>query len=754
MIAKCSLIVLIASVIFTNDAHTQVPLDSNIFWQTSETDMYSTGMVWRDCNRDGYIDVFFSNGNDIVLARNFVYLSGYGEMPVSASWASTNYEYSGHCAVGDIDDNGYPDLLVANYLGSGRFSTANHSNLYLNHNGRLNPSPDWYNADSLYSFSCALGDVDGDGDLDAALATGDGYTDQFEPDLVYFNIDGTFDTHPGWQSTALTSALDVAFGDVDNDGDLDLALCYDNHPTSIYYNHSGVFETEPSWQSSVVRSGNTLVFGDINGDGWLDLVVAYNQQHGPDAFFAVYFNDGTGRPADAPGWQSSSSGYGSALALYDYDNDGDDDLAAGRWWSRALIYENTGTTFSATPVWQAAVSTVIEELAWVDIDADGVEQMYDTFPADGRKLKYLRHHPLYSIDSVLVDGVILAENQYCFDLVAGWVSLANAPQDSIVVYYQYSFKNDLTVANWDTFNMAHANTSSPTVDFEADSALGWAPLPVQFTDNTTDALNWRWQFGDGSGSLEISPHHTFELGGAYDVSLQVQRPDGPHRRTIRKMIVVLADTMTFPNIQCLSDDTVTVPVYLTNSQPLARFTIPVSFTGETQLALVGFNTDSCRTDYFDDIHLSAYSSSGGKATFSFTAAAPLSDNPPLTPGSGPIINLRLKVLDGSGVNTLDTTSTSITSLDLNAGYVQYQPRVIPGGLAIGLCGDVDGNGSGPNLADITYLINYIYLKGPAPWSLKAANGYGDIVDDDIINLIDVTGLIGYVFLQGHPPNCH
>ena len=87
IIPGCFLICLLLS--FTISA--QVPLETSVFWQTSESDVYSTGMVWDDCNKDGYIDVYYSNGNDIVRAQNFVYLSRYGALPYSADWYSSSH---------------------------------------------------------------------------------------------------------------------------------------------------------------------------------------------------------------------------------------------------------------------------------------------------------------------------------------------------------------------------------------------------------------------------------------------------------------------------------------------------------------------------------------------------------------------------------------------------------------------------------------------------------------------------------------
>ena len=58
-----------------------VPLGTMPSWTTSEQNIYSTGMIWRDCNRDGLIDVFFSNGNDMDQAANNLYLAEPGDCP-------------------------------------------------------------------------------------------------------------------------------------------------------------------------------------------------------------------------------------------------------------------------------------------------------------------------------------------------------------------------------------------------------------------------------------------------------------------------------------------------------------------------------------------------------------------------------------------------------------------------------------------------------------------------------------------------
>ncbi|HUV31535.1 MAG TPA: FG-GAP-like repeat-containing protein [Acidobacteriota bacterium] len=725
------------------------PIEGMPFWSTAELGLYSTGMMWRDCNNDGVIDVFFSNGNDMSMAHNTIHVSQLGVLPAQATWTSINHAYSGHCAVGDIDDNGFPDFIVANYLGLG-FTRPNVSDLYLNNGSLPEMYPSWFTPDSLFTFSCALGDLDNDGDLDIAFSTGEGYYGDRQRDLVYLNDDGAFAAPAVWESADSTMAYDVAWGDVDNDGDLDLALCYTWSPAAVYYNDAGVLETTPSWQASTAESGNTLTFGDVNGDGWLDLVVAYNNQQNGDGYFRAYFNDGAGQLDPDYGWQSFNGGAGSALALYDYDNDGDDDLAAGRWFRQLFIYENLGVTFTTAPVWTSDIEIVAEELAWADIDGTGVELFADTMPAEsGRRLFYVRHHPLYAVDSVVVDGVTAENADYCYDLVSGWVSLASEPLSDVIVQYRYSFTNDLTVANWDTVNMAFANTTRPAVEMFAEPRSGWAPLTVQFSDSSAGASGWLWDFGDGETSPERNPSHEYLEGGLYDVTLDAVLPDGHHRRQQRGMIVALGDTIFFGGQATNPPTSVMIPVVLKNTHPVHELILPVSFLGDPTLGYTGFSTAGCRTEYFQDVSLIESNPSEQKLVFRLRPGE--AEAGPLEPGKGPILYLFFYQIIG-GTNTIDTTTLKGYSLELDALYTTYQPRVVAGHIYSGACGNLDGSPDGiVDIGDLTALIDYLFVTHTPPAAMEQANVDGSA--DGVVDISDLTYLIRYLFIEGPPPVC-
>ncbi|UCD93813.1 MAG: VCBS repeat-containing protein, partial [Candidatus Zixiibacteriota bacterium] len=492
---------------------------------------------------------------------------------------------------------------------------------------------------------------------------------------------------------------------------------------------------------------NTIIFADINGDGWLDMIIAYNNQTGGQGFYYAYYNDGTGVLETSPGWRSGDGGFGSAVSVYDHDNDGDDDLAAGRWWDQPRIYENLGDSFTSAPVWRADEATVVEEIAWIDVDGDGLEARSDTFFVTGdRKLFYTSHHPLQSIDSVRADDVTLGDADYCFDLVSGWVSLGTEPSESIIVYYQYSFKNDLTISNWDTYNMAYGNSAKPLVEFYADVTFGQAPLTVHFSDSSAGASDWLWRFGDGGDAAVREPVYTFNSGGAFDVYLENTLPDGKHNRTIKKMMIVLADTVYFPEIVSSPGDTVKVPLYLKNSHPLHYLLLPILYDGPVQLQFLDFDTDSCRTDYFDRVNDVAYYPAGHQIVFSFLPTY-INYNPPLEPGYGRLINLYFLHQSGSGTTILDTTTLSTKSLYYDASYVNYQPTIRNGYVASSQVMRGDANGDLViSLLDATFLIDYLYKNGPVPDPYA-----GDADSSRNINILDVAYLINYLYKNGPPP---
>ncbi|MBD3332877.1 hypothetical protein GF356_08500 [candidate division GN15 bacterium] len=67
-----------------------------------------------------------------------------------------------------------------------------------------------------------------------------------------------------------------------------------------------------------------------------------------------------------------------------------------------------------------------------------------------------------------------------------------------------------------------------------------------------------------------------------------------------------------------------------------------------------------------------------------------------------------------------------------------------------ICGDIDGDGSGPNVADVTYLVGFLFNSGPPPPVMDAADVNGDGQGP---NVSDLTFLVQYLFGDGTTPDC-
>jgi hypothetical protein len=117
-----------------------------------------------------------------------------------------------------------------------------------------------------YTRSVALGDVDGDGDLDLVCGNFE------QSNTFYLNTGGTFETSPSWRSGLAQKTVSVALGDVDRDGDLDLACGNSYKSNTLHRNTGDAFETWPSWATLGPEYTNDVALGDVDEDGDLDVI--------------------------------------------------------------------------------------------------------------------------------------------------------------------------------------------------------------------------------------------------------------------------------------------------------------------------------------------------------------------------------------------------------------------------------------------------------------------------------------------------
>jgi hypothetical protein len=283
------------------------------FWTSDDTSHGGNSLAWGDVDGDGDLDLAVAG--DGGSGRTRIYLNTGQTLETSATWRSTVSDYSRSIAWGDVDGDGDLDLA------SGNVNRPN--TLYLNDQGVLRTSPTWFSNDNDHTYSIAWGDMDGDGDLD--LATGNrnpnGWTGASEK--VYLNFGGTLQTTPIWVSPNDDHTLAIAWGDVDGDGDLDLATGNDKLPNKVYLNQAGILQSNPAWSSSDSEETSNIAWGDIDNDGDIDLFAAH-------PYVRVYLND-KGQLRTTPIPFSTSIDGDRNLSLGDMDSDGDLDLVSGRY---------------------------------------------------------------------------------------------------------------------------------------------------------------------------------------------------------------------------------------------------------------------------------------------------------------------------------------------------------------------------------------------------------------------------------------
>lgn len=90
--------------------------------------------------------------------------------------------------------------------------------------------------------------------------------------------------------------------------------------------------------------------------------------------------------------------------------------------------------------------------------------------------------------------------------------------------------------------------------------------------------------------------------------------------------------------------------------------------------------------------------------------------------------------------TMGPTDAGLVYIGWNIDNVQ----VINYACVTWTCGDIDGSGGNANVADLTYLVDYIFFEGSAPPVMEAANVDGE----GGINVADLTYLVDYLFFEG------
>jgi hypothetical protein len=472
-----------SSLLLALPASAVIPLPTIPDWESNPNNQVATGLGVGDLDSDGWVDLVVANGNDISRQRLAVYRNQAGVYPANPTWTSNDIDYHGHLDLADVDGDGDLDCAVAVYLGVGGFGSPGRVKLYDGlGNGTFSANPIWQSSDSFYCFSVSFGDLDNDGDPDLACATGDDYESNPDARRVYRNEDGALGALPAWTSSEIEYSLDVTWADFNRDGRLDLAFAGTSCPDRVYLaNIDGTLPASASWSSADASIwANTAAAGDVDGDGWIDLAIADNNQLGGSGRFKLYRNLG-GNLSTTPTWLSNQAGYGSNVSWIDVDEDGDLDLSTGQWWGPVRVYENVGGVLGASPAYTSATASVIENEIWEDVDNDGLQRgLSASWTGDGsRRLFYLPSRPARQLLRLSVAGVPVDVGDVYLDSDDAWLVLPAVPPAGAVIQAAFisSADVDLVLSNWDTGEGEYLfrNQRNPTA-VDGSGALSLARL--------------------------------------------------------------------------------------------------------------------------------------------------------------------------------------------------------------------------------------------------------------------------------------
>jgi len=282
---------------------------------------YGHGVGLADFDLDGDLDAFIVCHQFITPSR--IYLNdGHGVMSDTGQDLGDANISANEVNLLDLNGDGYTDVHVMYFAPDGL-----PDKVYIN-DGHANFTDSGLTLDEE---PIAWGDLDGDGDVDYfGKRQGEGYVVQLNDGIGQFT--------PGWQMEDAQSTVGgIALADFDSDGDLDALVTNGfrdtgSFPSRLFLN-DGTGQFIDSGQTLNPTIGSDLAVGDLDLDGDLDVFVA--NMGLPNE---VWLNDGSGHFSDS-GLRLEGSN-STKPSLGDLDGDGDLDVFVGSLMNKPQIWFN------------------------------------------------------------------------------------------------------------------------------------------------------------------------------------------------------------------------------------------------------------------------------------------------------------------------------------------------------------------------------------------------------------------------------
>jgi len=326
------------------------------------------GVALLDYDNDGYLDIYLVGGADIPsLVKdsprywNRLFHNNHDgtftDVTEKAGVAGSGYATG--VAVGDYDNDGWPDIFVAGVTGNQLFHN-NGDGTFTDVAARAGVTGATLNGKKMWSVGAGWFDYNNDGLLDLFVVNYCGWEVNKDPycllkqgvrsycDPKYYpslhntlyrnNGDGTFTDVSVETGIAqhFGKGMSVSFADYDGDGYLDAFVANDTTPNFLFHNLKGKAFEEVGVTAGVsyAADGETLSgmgsdFRDVNNDGRPDIWhTAVEREE-----FPLFINAGAGDFVDmtvASGLASTTDMSGWSNGMFDFDNDGWKDLFVAR----------------------------------------------------------------------------------------------------------------------------------------------------------------------------------------------------------------------------------------------------------------------------------------------------------------------------------------------------------------------------------------------------------------------------------------
>ena len=286
------------------------------------------GVALFDYDGDGLLDIYLVNGAEMPSLvktgpkyyNRLFHNNGDGTFTdVTERAGVTGAGYGMGAAVGDYDNDGRPDLFLANVNGNQLFHN-NGDGTFTDVTAKAGLGGGVYNGRKMWSIAAGWFDYNNDGLLDLFVANYCQWDPRYEP--VCMGLDGRGYCHPGsfaplpntlyrnngdgtftdvsaetGISAVLGKGMGVVFADYDGDGFLDVFVANDNSPNLLFHNLGGKRFEEVGFQAGVAYNdeGTALAgmgadFRDLNNDGLPDIwhTAIENET------FPLFINEGKG----------------------------------------------------------------------------------------------------------------------------------------------------------------------------------------------------------------------------------------------------------------------------------------------------------------------------------------------------------------------------------------------------------------------------------------------------------------------------